>query len=242
MFCSNCGGDNPSSSTFCNRCGVKLSATAGERDLRTQRSGQFPPSDAKTDGRAVASLILGILSVTILWVLAGIPAIILGHISRSSIRKSLGQLKGDGMAVAGLIMGYISVAAIPVILIVAAIAIPSLLRARQAAQESAAVLNLRTINSAESTYFSSEGGKYGTIPQLIDAGLLDARYAGPVSGYTFSVTASRSEYLATARPISSNTGRYGYMSTTDAMVRYQTEPTSTCNPCFPSGQAGQPVL
>jgi hypothetical protein len=42
----------------------------------------------ETDGKAIGSLVCGIASVTILSILAGIPAIILGHISRSDIRKS----------------------------------------------------------------------------------------------------------------------------------------------------------
>src|SRR6185503_4659346 len=117
----------------------------------------------RNDGKAIVSLICGVLSMTPFWILAGIPAIILGHISRSAIRNSMGRLKGEGMALAGLILGYISVAAIPVVLIIATIAIPSLLRARQAANESAAVANLRTINTAEVTYKSSAGGKYGEI-------------------------------------------------------------------------------
>jgi type II secretory pathway pseudopilin PulG len=234
MFCSNCGGDNPDNSTFCNRCGQKLNAQAGQY-------AQSSPVTAKTDGKAVASLVLGILSVTILWILAGIPAIILGHISRTSIRKSMGELKGAGMAMAGLIMGYISVAAIPFIMIVAAIAIPSLLRARQVAQESSAVLNLKTINSAEITYLSSHDA-YGNISQMISDGLLDSRFDTAVAGYTFSATAMGRNYLATATPVSTVTGRYGYMSTSDAVIRYQTESTGTCVPCFPTGQAGAPLM
>src|SRR5262245_60161416 len=54
---------------------------------------------------------------------------------------------------------------------------------REAANESAAVGNLRTINTALVTYLSSNGGKYGTIPQLIDAGLLDARFNSVISGF-----------------------------------------------------------
>jgi type II secretory pathway pseudopilin PulG len=231
LFCANCGWNNPDKSAFCSKCGQKVTA----------RGEATASSIAKTDGKAVVSLILGILSVTVLWILAGIPAVILGHISRASIRRSMGELKGAGMALAGLIMGYLSIAAIPFVLIVASIAIPSLLRARQAAQESAAVSNLRTINTAEFTYGSSEGGRYGTLPQLINAGLLDPRYTTSVSGYDFSVTLSGSDYLATATPVSANTGRYGYMSTRDAVVRYQTESTSTCIPCFPIGQAGGQV-
>jgi len=85
-------------------------------------SAHIEPPNARTDGKAVASLILGILSVTVLSILAGIPAIILGHMSRASIRKSMGELKGSGMALAGLITGYISVAMTIVLLyIIAAI-------------------------------------------------------------------------------------------------------------------------
>src|SRR5438132_5501607 len=99
---------------------------------------------------------------------------------------------------------------VAIILIIATIAIPSLLRSRQAAQESSAVSNIRTVNTAEVTYLSSNGGNYGSIPELITAGLLDSRFATSVSGYTFAVTASASDYTATATPTSTNAGRYGY--------------------------------
>jgi type II secretory pathway pseudopilin PulG len=239
MFCASCGGNNPDNSTFCNACGKKLNTAAPE----TAQSPQMP-SNAKTDGKAVASLILGILSVTIFWILAGIPAVIFGHISRASIRKSMGLLKGEGIALAGLVMGYISIAAIPFILIVAAIAIPSLLRSRQVANESAAVAQLRTINTAEVTHLASKAGSYGTLSELVSEGLLDPRFETTVFGYEFSVTLSKSksDYLATATPTSTNAGRYGYLSTSDGVIRYQTESTSTCMPCFPTGSAGSPIL
>ena len=46
---------------------------------------------------------------------------------------------------------------VAIILIIATIAIPSLLRSRQAANESASVANVRTVNTAEVTYLSSAG-------------------------------------------------------------------------------------
>ena len=130
---------------------------------------------------------------------------------------------------------------VAIILIIATIAIPSLLRSRQAAQESSAVAQIRTVNTAEVTYLSSAGGNYGSIPQLITAGLLDGRFATSVSGYTFTVAASGSDYTATATPTSTNAGRYGYYSTPDAVVRYQTATGTNCNPCFPTGMSGNPV-
>ena len=133
---------------------------------------------------------------------------------------------------------------VAIILIIATIAIPSLLRSRQAAQESSAVAQIRTINTAEVTYLSSNQGTYGDIPSLITQGLLDGRFSSSVSGYNFVVSASVSDYTVTAQPTSANAGRYGYYSTPDAVIRYSTL-TSGCGGsggnCFPSGQSGQPV-
>jgi prepilin-type N-terminal cleavage/methylation domain-containing protein len=133
---------------------------------------------------------------------------------------------------------------VAIILIIATIAIPSLLRSRQAANESAAVAELRTINTAQITYLSSAGGKYGDITMLVTAGLLDSRFANtattPLSGYTFAVTLSGTptgtDYVAAANPASTSTGRWGYYSSPDAVVRYTTDTALA-----PSGQAGQPV-
>lgn len=98
-------------------------------------------------------MILGIASIVLcLSFLAGIPAIILGHISLSKIKKSMGRLKGEGMALTGLILGYLS---LPFILIIAAIAIPNLLRARISANEAAAASTVRTINTTQITYSTS---------------------------------------------------------------------------------------
>lgn len=109
--------------------------------------GQYQP---QTDGKATASLILGILSILCFGLLTGLPAIILGHISRGNIAQSRGRLTGGGMALAGLILGYVSI--ISTILIIAAIAIPNLLRARIAANESAAASTVRMLNTYEVTY------------------------------------------------------------------------------------------
>lgn len=115
---------------------------------------------------------------------------------------------------------------VAIILIIATIAIPSLLRSRQAANESAAVANIRTINTAEVTYLSSSGGNYGTMAAMVTAALLDDTFTGgaaaPKAGYVYSVEASGSDYTVRAFPASSNTGRFGYYSRPDAVVRYWT--------------------
>jgi len=130
---------------------------------------------------------------------------------------------------------------VAIILIIATIAIPSLLRSRQSAQESSAVAQVRTVNTAEITYLSSNQGSYGGVPELITQGLLDVRFAGSVSGYGFTVAASGSDYTVNASPTSTNAGRFGYWSTPDAVIRYATQTSATCSPCFPTNLSGSPV-
>jgi len=123
-----------------------------------------------------------------------------------------------------------------IILVIATIAIPSLLRSRQQANESAAVANLRTISNAEATY-SVSGGRYATLSQLVSQQLLSDRFeTGPVSGYRYTIASSRWAFTATAEPASANLGRYGYYMVTDGVIRYSTTLTMA-----PVGLAGNAV-
>jgi type II secretory pathway pseudopilin PulG len=179
MFCFKCGASMPEDATVCPQCATPVqavptpppppqqpstpnpastSAWLNVPPAPSQQSPQYPPQaqpyrayqPAQTDGGAIASMVLGIASIVLcLSFLAGIPAIILGHISLSRIKKSMGRLKGEGMALTGLILGYIS---LPFILIIAAIAIPNLLRARTTANEAAAASTVRTLNTSQITY------------------------------------------------------------------------------------------
>ncbi len=123
-------------------------------------------------------------------------AIILGHISLSEIRKSAGRLKGEGLAIAGLVLGYLGVIAIPLILIIAAIAIPNLLRAKIAANESAAVGSMRNLITAEVSYQSThpDAGFTCSLSDLGSAGLIDSSLAsGRKYGYVFELQNCSSE-------------------------------------------------
>src|SRR5215472_892812 len=130
MFCFKCGASMADTAQACSRCGALVTAVPqspppsvplpGAAAVPQQYAGQ------ETDGKAVGSLILGILAIFPFGFLAGIPAVVLGHLSKSTIAKSMGRLKGQGMAAAGLVMGYISLAIAP-FLIIAAIAIPKLI-------------------------------------------------------------------------------------------------------------------
>src|SRR5580698_124027 len=87
---------------------------------------------------------------------------------------------------------------VAIILIIAAIAIPSLMRSKIAANEASAVGSLRTINTAILSYSSSYGGTFpstlanlgpSSSPSSTSADLIDAVLCtGTKSGYTFTYT------------------------------------------------------
>jgi len=128
---------------------------------------------------------------------------------------------------------------VAIILIIAAIAIPNLLRARMAANESSAVASIRTINTGEITYqstyptvgyaltLSNLGGVSPCTPSSGTACIIDSVLAnGTKSGYTFTATGSGGppsvQYFATAIPIAVNqTGIRSFCSFEDAVIRVQ---------------------
>ena len=63
----------------------------------------------KAHGLAVASLVLGIISLVIVGIglLTGVPAAICGHAALRAIKAAPTEYGGGGMAIAGLITGYI---------------------------------------------------------------------------------------------------------------------------------------
>jgi competence protein ComGC len=110
----------------------------------------MPPQKS---GLAIASLVLGIAGIALcLGPLAGLPAVICGHLASARIKKSGGSLAGRGLATTGLITGYLSFLWIVVIGLMAALAIPHLVKARNAAQHAACIANLRTIESAKAAW------------------------------------------------------------------------------------------
>jgi hypothetical protein len=118
----------------------------------------------------------------------------------------------------------------------AGVAVSNLGGSREAANESAAVAQLRTINTALVTYLSSNGGRYGNISDLIKAGLLDNRFGGVISGFSYSIINAGVSYAAAAIPVSTGSARYGYYAMADAVIRY-----STLDMLAPPREAGNPV-
>jgi type IV pilus assembly protein PilA len=168
MQCPNCRADNPSLSTFCCSCGTPL---------HTQRI----PAGEQRRGLAIASLILGILSLPtfgLLFVGAAL-AITLGIVAIYKANNAPAEYGGKGLAIGGIVSGALGLLFIPFIGIIAAIAIPSLLRARVSANESGAIGDVRTVISAEAAYSSANGGRYDSLECLGAPHRCIPDYSGP---------------------------------------------------------------
>jgi len=95
---------------FCPQCG----ALAASPPLWSESISRSEPIAPKTNGLAVASMVLGIL--WIFW-LGSILAVVFGHISIRQIRRR--HQPGRGIAIAGLVLGWLEVAGLVAVVVVA---------------------------------------------------------------------------------------------------------------------------
>lgn len=242
MHCSTCGATINDPASFCPKCGAALSTSGEAKPTPAGASAgaaAAPSRDkSETDLKAVLSMVLGFLSLP-LSVFAGIPAVILGHISRASIRKSNGRLTGEGMAMGGLIMGYISVFLIPVLLMITWVAIPNIFRARIVSNEASALKTLGTINVAAASYQVEHDEYPPSLQELSSAGLvpLDSELAslGRNSGYQFTYVRSPGVkgYVIHADPLFLHTGEKHFYSDASGVIRYEKD--------RPAGPSSEPL-
>jgi len=136
---------------------------------------------------------------------------------------------------------------VAIILIIAAIAIPNLLRARMAANESAAASSIRTLNTAQVSYITAYPtvGYGATLAALggaspctassasaclIDNNLATATVTPGKSGYIYLMTGLPATYVGSAVPTTLNsTGTKSFCSVEDAVVRVDTAGGSGLN-------------
>lgn len=142
----------------------------------------YPASASPRRGMAIASLVLGILSLLTLGCL-GVGALLGIGLGIAALVKASGDPReygGKGMAWAGIATSALGLVLAVVGGIVAAIAIPSMLRARVAANESSAIGDLRTVISAQAAYQSANRGFYdGRLECLAQPGQCMQGYDGP---------------------------------------------------------------
>jgi prepilin-type N-terminal cleavage/methylation domain-containing protein len=119
---------------------------------------------------------------------------------------------------------------VAIIAIIAAIAVPSMLQARMAANESGAIQGCRTVGSAEVAFSAINNQSYASLDDLITRNFLDSRFTNGFNGYDYldeqaiaQTTASVNVpdgFGVTAAPKSESTGRYTYGIAPDQIVRY----------------------
>jgi len=115
LSCPSCGTVADEQSHFCMRCGASLApgpvgpapATPGQHPPPPYAYGNYGqpwPQVQKTNGYAIASLVLGIIP---LCGIGGILALIFGYMAKNQIDNSGGAEGGRGLAIAGIVLGWI---------------------------------------------------------------------------------------------------------------------------------------
>ena len=142
---------------------------------------------------------------------------------------------------------------VAIIAIIAAIAVPSLLTSRMAANEASAIQGLRTVGSAEIAYAATQNQLYTNLTSLSAGNYLDGRFAstGYINGYTYTLGANDSitgapvtgaltpptNFGVLAKP-NTGLGRFTYGIAPDQVVRFEGHDGSG----YPAGSSeGTPI-
>jgi type IV pilus assembly protein PilA len=120
--------------------------------------------------------------------------------------------------------------------IVAAVVIPNIVGANTRAQEMTAILNVRSINTAQVQYYSEFGRYAKSLSELgppsngkegpASAGLIPADLAaGTKGGYTFTLRGSSTGYTVNANPVKyGSTGSRTFFSDESLVIRANSGP------------------
>ncbi|HEV2663483.1 MAG TPA: DUF4190 domain-containing protein [Blastocatellia bacterium] len=154
------------------------------------------PQPQPRKGLAIASLVLGIISIPTLGLLVvgAITAIALGAIAIGRIKKEPAIYGGKGMAIGGIITSAVSLLLTAVFVMGSAIVIPKMIDSLRSGRETATLNSLRIIHKNQAQY-SVMRGRFGDLKELAEAGLLDRSYANGevISGYVYSSSSVSNE-------------------------------------------------
>lgn len=117
--CPRCNYSNDEFNIVCVGCGSPLDEITDTE--HNYVGGPNPYVNVKTNGLAVASLILGILNYVLCCFILSPVALILGIIAKNQINNSAGFQKGDGMAIAGIILGIVGILIIIAFIVIIAL-------------------------------------------------------------------------------------------------------------------------
>jgi len=146
----------------------------------------------RASGMAIAAMVLGIVSFIPLFCigpLLAIPALIMGFIALSAIKRAPAQLGGRGMALTGLLLsaGNLVLWVVMIVLFVMApgfmaLMLPPVARAREMANRTADMSNIRQITLAAEMYSTENGGfpphLAALAPMLPNPRILTSRVSG----------------------------------------------------------------
>ncbi len=114
---------------------------------------------------------------------------------------------------------------VAIIGIIAAIAIPNLLASRRAANEASAIQSIRSITSAQASYYNIGFNSYGTLDTLRTASLLDPSLSTATtpsrarSGYIFGIeNPTPTTYILGAAPAIADSGSRNFTSDATGII------------------------
>lgn len=208
--CNGCGMICWAGAEACKGCGTPLVVNTQQNFGygNTLGAASFAPGGSnakKRTGMAIASLVLGIISLPTLGLLGvgALAGIVLGLVALGRARRHPSEFGGQGLAIGGIVASVLSLLLIVPIGIVTAIAIPNLLASRRAANEASAINSMRIVAEAEGIYQATRGnGQFGTMANLLEEKLVDDELAdGFKNGYHFNLTVTNEAFEVTASPV-----------------------------------------
>ena len=163
MICPNCGTANPEGASFCSVCQTSF-ITPPPVNLQMN---QAVPTQPKTSGLAIASLVLGIASIPLcgLGIIMAIIGLILGCIAISKINRQPDQLTGKGLAIGGITTSIVGL--VLGLLLLISILMPALGRTRVLARRVQCSAQLSNIGKAMALYSNEYNDQFPPTLELL---------------------------------------------------------------------------